>query len=198
MNLEQYVQGAIRTESRVDEVKVGDRYAFVAVLRAFVAASELLDMYKKNIYYKKPINEDKWYTARDELQTALRELTRGTYLPLTATDRDTVNIDPRVLHSIIGIATESGELVDAVVKHLEYDKPLDRTNVLEEIGDLNWYQAIAVDSLNADWEQIQETNIAKLKARYPEKFTSENAINRDLEAERKILEQGHEQLFQNE
>jgi hypothetical protein len=41
------------------------------------------------------------------------------------------------------------------------------------------------------WWDIEKTaiiNIEKLKARYPEKFTSENAINRDLKTERYILE----------
>jgi hypothetical protein len=33
-----------------------------------------------------------------------------------------------------------------------------------------------------------DVNIAKLKARYGEKFSSERAINRDLETERNILE----------
>jgi NTP pyrophosphatase (non-canonical NTP hydrolase) len=36
---------------------------------------------------------------------------------------------------------------------------------------------------------IWETNINKLKARFPEKFNFENALNRDLNNERKILEQ---------
>lgn len=36
-------------------------------------------------------------------------------------------------------------------------------------------------------EQAQAANIAKLKARYPAKFTEENAVNRDIEAERIAL-----------
>lgn len=33
-----------------------------------------------------------------------------------------------------------------------------------------------------------QTNINKLKQRFPEKFTTNNANNRDLRAEREILE----------
>jgi hypothetical protein len=33
-----------------------------------------------------------------------------------------------------------------------------------------------------------DRNIAKLRTRYPEKFASDRALNRDLEAERKVLE----------
>jgi hypothetical protein len=39
-----------------------------------------------------------------------------------------------------------------------------------------------------DLREILATNIAKLEARYPEKFTEEQAINRDLGAERQVLE----------
>jgi hypothetical protein len=36
--------------------------------------------------------------------------------------------------------------------------------------------------------QIKETNISKLKARYPNKFTENSAIYRDLGTERDILD----------
>ena len=96
--------------------------------------------------------------------------------------------DERLLHAGIGLATESGEFLDALKKHIFYGKPLDRTNLKEEIGDLQWYCAIALDELDSSFEEVQETNIAKLKARYPDKFTEERAETRDLVKERKILE----------
>lgn len=94
----------------------------------------------------------------------------------------------RLLHSAIGISTEAGELLDSLKKHIYYGKEFDTVNFKEEIGDIFWYIAIACDELNVDIESIMKTNIEKLQARYPNKFTSENAINRNLETERKILE----------
>ena len=41
---------------------------------------------------------------------------------------------------------------------------------------------------NIDIEEIMQRNIEKLKARYPEKFTQEKALSRNLDAERNILE----------
>ena len=41
---------------------------------------------------------------------------------------------------------------------------------------------------NIDVKSILDTNIEKLKARYGEKFSSDRAINRNLEKERMILE----------
>ena len=39
-----------------------------------------------------------------------------------------------------------------------------------------------------DYEKSLENNINKLKVRFPEKFTEENALNRNLKEERKVLE----------
>jgi NTP pyrophosphatase (non-canonical NTP hydrolase) len=92
------------------------------------------------------------------------------------------------LHMVIGISTEAGELLDAYKKHFAYGKELDKVNVGEEIADILWYISNLCRLLNIDLEEMLQRNIDKLKARYPEKFTQENAINRDLNVERKILE----------
>lgn len=94
----------------------------------------------------------------------------------------------RLLHGSIGLATEAGEMLDAVKKHVFYGAPLDDVNLAEEVGDLFWYCAIICDSLGVSFEEIQEKNIAKLKARYGEKFNEEGALHRDLDKEREVLE----------
>jgi len=98
-----------------------------------------------------------------------------------------------LLHAAIGISTEAGEILDAFKKHLIYGKDLDIINITEELGDITWYMAIMTRYLKnltgATLEDdILELNIDKLKARYPEKFTEEKALNRDLDTEREILE----------
>ena len=90
----------------------------------------------------------------------------------------------------MGLVTEAGEFQDMLKKHVFYGKPLDEVNLKEEIGDLLWYCAIALEALDTDFEAVMETNINKLKARYPEKFTEDKAENRDLVKEREILENG--------
>lgn len=99
-------------------------------------------------------------------------------------DESTVNL----LHAALGLATEAAEIADALKKHIYYGKPLDKVNLAEEIGDQMWYCAIVARELGLTFEQIQETNIQKLKARYGEKFTEEAAVNRNLDKEREILE----------
>lgn len=95
----------------------------------------------------------------------------------------------RLLHAALGLVTESGEFADALKKHLFYQKPLDEVNLKEEIGDILWYAAIALDELDSDFDAEERRVIAKLRSRYPSKFTSEAAITRDLKKEREVLEQ---------
>lgn len=92
------------------------------------------------------------------------------------------------IHMILGMQTEVAELADVFKKNLAYGKPIDWVNAKEEIGDLMWYVANFCNLNDIDLEQVMETNINKLRARFPGKFTQENALNRDLETERKILE----------
>ncbi len=92
------------------------------------------------------------------------------------------------MHMVLGISTEAGELLDAYKKHFAYGKDLDKTNVGEEIADIMWYISNLCRMLNIDMEEMLQRNIAKLKARYPEKFDEIKALNRNLEKERQILE----------
>lgn len=93
------------------------------------------------------------------------------------------------IHMVLGMLTETGELADSFKKSLAYDKPIDWPNVQEEIGDLMWYIVNFCTLNNIDIEKVLDNNVKKLRARYGEKFSSEKAITRDLERERKIIEE---------
>lgn len=93
----------------------------------------------------------------------------------------------RLMHGAVGLATESGEILDALKKFAFYNKPLDRVNIIEELGDIMWYCAILADELGVTFEEIMDKNIRKLKKRYPEKFDTELAVERNLEEERRAL-----------
>ena len=103
-------------------------------------------------------------------------------------DRLSKKQNTRLLHAAMGISTEAGELLDAMKKHLYYGKPLDKTNLFEEVGDLFWYMAILADELGFDFDEAMKKNIEKLSARYGAKFSEQKAISRDLDKERDVLE----------
>ena len=91
---------------------------------------------------------------------------------------------------VLGMQTEAAEIADVYKKTIAYKKPLDFVNIKEEIGDIMWYIANLCNMNGWDLREILDGNIAKLEARYPDKFTTDKAINRNLEAEREILEGG--------
>jgi len=107
------------------------------------------------------------------------------------TESTIFNVKPgsdRLLHCALGLQTEAAEFSDQLKKHIFYGKPLDTTNLKEELGDIMWYMAIAMDILDTTFSQEQKRVISKLKVRYPSKFTQEQAEDRNLKKEREVLE----------
>lgn len=94
----------------------------------------------------------------------------------------------RALHACLGLMSETGEIADALKKHIVYGKELDLINLMEEGGDQSWYVALLLSAVKKGFEEALEKNIAKLKLRFGDKFTTAAATKRDLDAERKILE----------
>lgn len=99
-------------------------------------------------------------------------------------------VDLKLAHAAMGMSTEANEFLDAIKKAMFYNRPMDRVNLIEELGDICWYISLAATALGVEWEYIWTRNILKLKARYPHKFTCESANVRDLENEREVLENG--------
>ena len=117
-------------------------------------------------------------------------MTPQEYIQLAIRTESTVDaqINRRLDHAADGLCTESGEVKDIMKRSKFYGKNIDIVNYKEELGDILWYIAIACDALDCTFEELMEKNIEKLRIRYPEKFTHDNALNRDLIAERKSLE----------
>ena len=71
-----------------------------------------------------------------------------------------------LLHMVVGVAGESGELLDAIKKHVIYNKEADRENVIEELGDIEFYMEGLRQGLGITREETLAHNIRKLSARY--------------------------------
>ena len=92
-----------------------------------------------------------------------------------------------VLHSVIGTATEAGEQIEMIGRWIA-GAPLDKRNLFEEIGDTQWYAAIGLRFLGKTFDDVQRANIAKLRKRFPDKFTEYDANNRNVMAELDAME----------
>lgn len=96
------------------------------------------------------------------------------------------NNDP--VRLILKIIKNTCKLLDMMKKKIFYNKTIDEMqfkNITHLVMlDLSDYMNIH----DIDIQKSFDINIAKLKARYGDKFSSERAINRDLDTERNILE----------
>ena len=87
--------------------------------------------------------------------------------------QDTMTPDKvHLMHMIMGVSGEVGELLDTVKKHIVYDKPLDIENVLEELGDIEFYLEGFRQGLRDGGhttlgrDEILDMNMSKLSKRY--------------------------------
>jgi len=84
-------------------------------------------------------------------------------------DREGANIE-RLLTSGVGLSAESGEFLEIVKKMVFQGKPWNddnREHLIIELGDVMWYVAQACMALDISFDEVVETNVNKLKKRYP-------------------------------
>jgi NTP pyrophosphatase (non-canonical NTP hydrolase) len=79
--------------------------------------------------------------------------------------QDDFSID--LIHMALGIAGESGEVVELIKKFTMNGKPLDRLDLMKEIGDILFYIQGLCHTIGADIETVMDMNIEKLSKRYP-------------------------------
>lgn len=83
------------------------------------------------------------------------------------------------IHMVMGISGEAGELLDAIKKWTIYNKELDRENVIEELGDLEFFMEGLRQCLGITREETIAHNTAKLSRRYATmSYSDEQAQNR--------------------
>ena len=74
--------------------------------------------------------------------------------------------DAHLLHMVVGVSGEAGELLDAVKKAVIYRKPLDLEDVIEELGDLEFYMEGLRQGLGITRQETIDANVEKLSKRY--------------------------------
>ena len=84
-------------------------------------------------------------------------------------DRQGANIE-RLLTAGVGINAEGGEFLEIIKKMVFQGKPWNEDNrehLIIALGDVMWYVAQATMALDISFDEVIETNVNKLKKRYP-------------------------------
>lgn len=174
-----YVAEAELTLSRQFHGELVAKHQFTVAVNQAIAALAQLDRVKKALFY----GRDAGLASKLDGDVGVAPLPGIIAL---ANSMDTADVAD-YLHGVIGLATEAGELLEGM-RDVINGKPLDLVNVKEEVGDGKWYMAILARVARFMWGEDERTNIAKLRARFPDRFTEYDANNRNLSVEREILE----------
>lgn len=151
---------------------------------------ETLDIFKKNLAYNKPIDvvnlgeelaDISWYIVNkcrfyeipldDNFEEVMKEMNNLIENEMfKEKDLPTELRSEALIHLILQTYLSSTDSI--------FSAPIVQLAILANIA--KWFEL--------DYFQLLTNNIDKLKVRYPEKFTEEAALTRDLDAERAELE----------
>lgn len=83
-----------------------------------------------------------------------------------------------LLHMASKLNSEAGELMDAIGKHCYYNKELDVTNVIEELGDIEFYMEGVRSEVGISRSDVLQGNMDKLRKRYSQGYSDKAAQER--------------------
>jgi len=72
-----------------------------------------------------------------------------------------------ILHCAVGMAGEAGEVLEIIKKHVYHSKPMDKADMLSELGDFEWYKFNFIRLLGLQFSDTLKANVVKLNERYP-------------------------------
>ncbi len=150
LTLEKYEDNAHSTIANSTSVHLDVAFntELVGLLKRFVELARSIDTYKKAAFYGRNI-----------------ETFRAPIKPL-----DRKGVDEGIIHGVLGIAGESGEVVELLLKAIESGEVPETME--EELGDVLWYVTVAARASGSSLESVGRANNKKLKDRWgdnPEK-----------------------------
>ncbi len=179
MNWSEYKVLSEKTLSTQFHCEKQDELLLHAVVGVLTELEELTDWNGDEVNKKEEVADSFWYVG---ILDRVLELN----LEIPKTTGTKVQITNEKL--IIDLYKISSKLLDPIKKKLYYNKPIDLLTFSDLSRKLFNTLCLFCEINDIETELILDTNIAKLKARYGEKFSSDRAINRDLTTERLILE----------
>lgn len=178
MNWEDYKGLSEKTLSTEFHCSKKDELLLHAVIGILTEIDELLDNYDKEsdiTNIGEEIFDGMWYLSIIAREYNL-SLPEKVEIPLTE------------FQIILEITRKSIKLLDFLKKKLFYNKTIKEDLFIQHSNEIITLFVAYANIKGINLEKGFDINIAKLKARYGDKFSTDKAINRDLETERKILE----------
>src|SRR5712691_13208908 len=83
----------------------------------------------------------------------------------------------KLILGALGLAGETGEVVDMVKKHVFQGRAIDQEKLCDELGDVLWYFMLICHTVGCSLEEVMACNVAKLRRRYPHGFEAERSVH---------------------
>lgn len=83
----------------------------------------------------------------------------------------------KLAHALWGLASEAGEAA-GIMQKVYQGHEFSADHLKKELGDVLWMVAEACDAMGWGMEDVMQTNIDKLRKRFPEGFSAERSLNR--------------------
>ena len=90
---------------------------------------------------------------------------------------DALTDDQKKQHALLGLSSECGELCGIFQKEFQ-GHAVDHDHVIKEAGDILWMLCEFLTVEGIDLNEVMDTNIAKLTARYPNGFEPAKSLHR--------------------
>lgn len=177
MNVTKYQADAARTASGTFHADLVTPSTLLDAINEVQLSAKHIDKIKKALFY-----------GKEDADLAFVRSLKG------KESYGQVEVD--LIHSILGIYTEAAELLELLgVALYNKDTPLSyeengefENKLVNESGDGLWYHAMLYRLLETNFDEVASKNIAKLRKRFPVKFTEDLAVNRDEASENVVFE----------
>ena len=87
------------------------------------------------------------------------------------------DVDSIMCHGVFGLTSEAGE-VAGLLQKVYQGHDFDDEHMKKELGDCLWMIAEICTALDFSLDDVMQTNIDKLKARFPDGFEAERSLHR--------------------
>lgn len=139
-----------------------------------IAELDKLDKMRKALFYD---NREYEMSNEDKLMATHPD----------ARSYEALQLSSQIVHAIVGAACEGAEKLDLLIRAMDGEE-FDLANYIEEVGDGMWFDAVGLSKLGFTIPEVQRAVIRKIRQRTGGLFTKEGFNERDLAAERAILD----------
>jgi len=149
-------------EEVIKTLDLANKILLLNALQKGVHAGNYVDTVKKQVIYNKP----------QSFPAVIERL----FFPRA--EKEFTPAQGDLAHMSMGILGEAAEVMAVIQDHIEKEEPLDVDNLIEELGDIEFYLEGLRQAIGVSRQEILDTNIVKLRKRYESGYSDQAAQNR--------------------